>query len=91
MATIYCDFWHLNQCYDQFFPSFSFVLSQKSICFGRNILKNHNIDPWCQVFNANFGHFDQLYAKSWGLLKTIDWIYFKSIFWVKIGHFFITV
>jgi hypothetical protein len=39
-----------NQCYDQNFAYFSFVLSQQRQFFRRKIrrkyLKNHNIGPW---------------------------------------------
>jgi hypothetical protein len=40
-----------NQCYDQNFAQFSFVLSKKRQYFRRIIrqkyFKNHNIGPWC--------------------------------------------
>jgi hypothetical protein len=60
MITIFCDFRQFfrkkigvflkNQCYDQNFAYFTFVLSQKrqffAEFFGENILKSYNIGPW---------------------------------------------
>jgi hypothetical protein len=59
MVAIFCDFWQFsakkigvflkNQCYDQLFSKFSFVLSQKHQFFRRifrqKYFKNHNIGP----------------------------------------------
>jgi hypothetical protein len=68
MITIFCDFLTIfgkklaffskNQCYDQNFAYFSFVLSQKHqfFCriFRRKYFKNHNIGPWNSAFGAHY-------------------------------------
>jgi hypothetical protein len=77
-----------NQCYDQFFPKLSFVLSQKCEffrqIFRRKYLKNHNIGPRSGEF-SHVGLFACLLLAVFLQIAKISQIW-ASFFTVKVMY-----